>query len=243
MQITVADTAYTTEDALPTHPRVLAYWVQYFADRIGLMVDDPAVNDAALRNWLNEIVVDLASLATVDGQLDAVNRLRAQKLAQAMQALTFHDGPDPDEDPALQAQCAPDWTGVLPDAATDQPDAPNQDYGTGIRMLHTGVIIIPTGAAHDFQSMIDERDTRQVGEVLATWSHTFADQYEVDVRVLGSQDGMCTEAVLFRAGSEVAYSDLSETLCDTYALTTPQGDVFRVHVITGDEARASRRSD
>lgn len=137
LQITVADTPCTVVGELPIHPRVLAYWIQYFAYRIGIMVDDPAVNDAALRNWLSEIVEDLANLATVDGQLDAVNRLRALKLAQAMQAMTFHHGPDPDEDPGLQAQCAPDWSGVLPDSSSQghnedsAASTPNRDYATG----------------------------------------------------------------------------------------------------------------
>lgn len=244
MAIIVADPPHPNPEVLPSHPRVMAYWIQYFADRIGLMVDDSAVNDADLRNWLNEIVEDLASLATVDGQLDAGNRTRAQKLAQAMQAMTFHDGPDPDADPVLQAQCQPDWSGVWPDVSPRPAIVPpNRDYAAGgcpPTMLHTGVLIIPTETARDFQFLIDERDTRQVGEVLATWSHAFANQYEVDVRVLGSQDGMCTEAVLSHAGSEVATSDLSEALCGTYVLNTAHGDVYRVHVITTDEARDAR---
>lgn len=136
MQIAVADTPCTVVGELPIHPRVLAYWIQYFADRIGIMVEDPAVSDAALRNWLSEIVEDLANMATVDGQLDDVNRLRALKLAQAMQAMTFHDGPDPDEDAGLHAQCAPDWSGVLPDSSRGHNEqsvsaTPNRDYATG----------------------------------------------------------------------------------------------------------------
>lgn len=110
-------------------------------------------------------------------------------------------------------------------------------------MLHTGLIIIPTETARHFQYLIDERDTRQVGEVLATWSHTFADLFVLDVRVLGSEDGMCTEAVLFQDGAEVTYSEISEALCGTYALATPQGDVYRVHVMTAEDASTARHRE
>lgn len=110
-------------------------------------------------------------------------------------------------------------------------------------MFHTGVIVIPTESAESYQRAIDERDTRQVGEVLATWSHSFADRYAVDVRVLGSVDGMCTEAVLFHDGSEVTYSEISEALCGMYALETPQGDVYRVHVMTAEDALSARHRE
>ncbi len=111
MQIEVANTPYTTQGKLPTHPQVLAYWIQYFAQRITTMVQDSEISNDTLRNWLNEIVSDLESLAEVDGGLDAAKKAHAQRFAEAMQAFIFHQGPDPEDD----AQYTPDWTDIFPD--------------------------------------------------------------------------------------------------------------------------------
>ena len=112
--ITVADTPYTNQGELAVHPRVLAYWIAYFAHRLTTVLDDETISDITLREWLGEMSEDLKQLALLDGQLDDANHDRARHLAAAMQAFIFHEGPDPDEDPALRALCDPDWSDIFP---------------------------------------------------------------------------------------------------------------------------------
>lgn len=112
MQIEVSDKPHV-EGQLPTHPQVIGYWVMYFAKRIRAAFDDEIdAND--FREWLYDTLNDLESVAEVDCQITEENTERATKLAEAMQEHIFHNGPDPDEDETLQAECAPNWKGVFP---------------------------------------------------------------------------------------------------------------------------------
>ena len=118
ISITVADKPYTNRGSWPVHPRVMAYWIAYFAHRLITMLDDETISTNTLREWLGELSEDLKQLALLDGQLDEVNQDRARHLADAMQAFIFHEGPDPNEDAALRALCDPDWSDIFPPAAS-----------------------------------------------------------------------------------------------------------------------------
>ncbi|PSR27614.1 MAG: hypothetical protein C7B46_19315 [Sulfobacillus benefaciens] len=118
ISIDVADKPYTNRGSLPVHPRVMAYWIAYFAHRLTTVLDDESISMNILREWLSEMSEDLKQLALLDGQLDDTNHDRARHLADAMQAFIFHEGPDPDEDPALRALCDPDWSDIFPPAVS-----------------------------------------------------------------------------------------------------------------------------
>ena len=123
--ITVAITPNTTSGALPLpiHPTILAFWIQYFADRIQCVIQDSTVSHFDRQEWLNEMLDDLADLAS-QGHLNPTDRQKARALANAQQAFIFHDGPDPDTDATLRAQCYPDWSGLQTPAQADASAEP-----------------------------------------------------------------------------------------------------------------------
>ena len=117
MSITVADKPYTTPGNLPVNPQVTAYWIAYFAHRLTAMLDVETLSMNDLRSWLAEVSDDLEQLAVLDGQLNEANHEGARRLATAMQAFIFHEGPDPDEDADLKQICDPDWSEIFPSMA------------------------------------------------------------------------------------------------------------------------------
>jgi hypothetical protein len=128
IHIAVSNRSYTNPDTVPVHPRVLAYWIAYFAHRITAVITDDTLSSRTVREWLEEITGDLHQFAVLDGQLDSSNQERARQLALAMHAFVFHDGPDPDEDPACQARCQPDWSAIF--ASPSNPSPPSNALRT-----------------------------------------------------------------------------------------------------------------
>lgn len=56
------------------------------------------VSDREFRRWMAEVIEDLGDFAQVQYPVDAAVTADAERLAQAMQAFIFHDGPDPEAD-------------------------------------------------------------------------------------------------------------------------------------------------
>jgi len=113
MTLAVTLAPQATSGTLPTHPTILAFWIQYFADRLRAVLEDAALSASDRQQWLNEFPDDLADLAQ-QGSLDPVTCQHAHALAVAQQAFIFHDGPDPETDPTLKAQTTPHWDALLP---------------------------------------------------------------------------------------------------------------------------------
>ena len=64
--VAIPSNTNTTSGALPLpiHPTILAFWIQYFADRIQCVIQDSTVSHFDRQEWLNEMLDDLADLAS-----------------------------------------------------------------------------------------------------------------------------------------------------------------------------------
>ena len=71
------------------------FWFHYYAQRLYAVLEDPTVNDADLRHWVNEFAEDLSDLVGEHFALSDADCDQATQLAQAMQAFIFHNGSDP----------------------------------------------------------------------------------------------------------------------------------------------------
>ena len=92
---------------LEKHPQITGYWIEYFAERIRTVTHDDTLSWTEQMQWLDEVTEDLTNLAKTDCAVADVNVDRARRLARAMQSFIFHDGPDPDNDPALVTETQP----------------------------------------------------------------------------------------------------------------------------------------
>ena len=76
-----------------------AFWFRYYVARMSACATDPSVSDKGFRQWMLEILTDLDDAAERELPLTPEKKAIAERLAQAMQAHVFHEGPDPDDLP------------------------------------------------------------------------------------------------------------------------------------------------
>ena len=62
--VAIPSNTNTTSGALPTHPTILAFWIQHFADQIQCALQDSTMSHFDRQEWLNETLDDLADLAS-----------------------------------------------------------------------------------------------------------------------------------------------------------------------------------
>jgi hypothetical protein len=73
-----------------------AFWLHYYVHRVRIAAEDTTVTDRELRQWLIEVIEDLADFAQTQYPVTTSVQTDAERLAAAQHAFIFHDGPDPD---------------------------------------------------------------------------------------------------------------------------------------------------
>jgi len=71
-------------------------WLHYYVARVRAALEDHRVSDHEFRNWMAELIEDLADFANEQYPVDETVKADAECLAQATQQHIFHDGPEPE---------------------------------------------------------------------------------------------------------------------------------------------------
>lgn len=141
--------------------QVTGYWIAYFAARIHAVIHDDALSWPDQRQWLDEVVEDLQDLAQKGCAVTDDNVNRAQRLARAMQAFIFHEGPNPDCDADFVVDTQP-----IPVNGTPIPHETSALQGTC--KSETQVPATPSSSGHETQVILIPY-TEQEGDTAEVW--------------------------------------------------------------------------